>query len=293
MRSTLIFCLLLLFQNLFSQEEAIDRSILSIMVVPYTNPGEGVRSLIENNELCRTTIGQINQVFEARNYRIKDYMALIKQEKFAPEFATLDRSEIREAIKNAIVDVVIYAEIKVQAYAEGDSQVRLKLQAIDHYSAENYANNVSIESTRRFYKDMTMAVTEKQLVNQLNGFADQLDKKFANILEHGRTVTIKVSVHPESKFNLSSALEDSHIDLGGTIAQWLNSRVLNMNNTNSSAEYWQAECSLPVRDANLKTITPYSFRTEFKAYLLQLRISSQPVLVEDVTTNAVIEMAIR
>ena len=287
-----LFLLLLIYQSGFlaAQPTEIDRSFLTLMVIPYTGPDEGVKSIIEKDEVCRSVLGQINRVFEERGYRTKDYMAILRLPGKAPDAADLERTENMEAIKNARVDVVIYAEIKLRSLTEGDRQIQLHLQAIDQYSGENYANNISIESTRRRYSDFPQAVKEAQLVNQLNIFADQLDLKLVDILKNGRTVTVKVSVKPGGKLNLNTLIDGSDIDLSGTIEEWIRSRAARVYPPGGDSNYWQTECKLPVLDANQRSVTPFSFRSDFKRFLLQLRFSNAPLKVEDQTINSVIDM---
>ena len=286
------FLLICHLKFLGAQPPELDRSFLTVMVIPYTGPDEGVKSVIERDEVCRAVLGQINRTFEERGYRTKDYMAILKLPNKAPDAADLERTENIEAIKNARVDVVVYVEIKLLNLSEGDKQVQLQLQAIDQYSAENYANNISIESTRRRYQDFTQAVKEVQLVNQLKTFADQLDQKFLDILKHGRTVTIKVSFNSKSKSNLNSPLDGSDMDLGGDIEAWVRSHTVRIYPSSGESSYWQAECKLPVLDEKQRSITPYSFRSDFKRYLQQLRISNAPLKVVDQTINSVIEMMV-
>lgn len=283
--------LLLLFQGaLFGQPVGIDRSFLTVMVVPYTAPDESVRAVIEKSEVCRAVLGQTNRIFQERGYRTKDYMAVLRLPNVAPDAADLERTEIREAIKNAVVDIVVYVEIHLRELSEGDRQIHLQLQAIDQYSAENYADNISVESTRRRYSDFTQAVREFQLVRQLQEFADQLDRKLLDILENGRTITVKVSIKPGSKVLFGSHVADSERDLGGEIEYWLRERSQKIYPASNAPDYMQVECKVPVLDANQRTVTPYRIRTELKKYLESLQVSGQPLKVSDVTINAVIEM---
>ena len=277
---------------LVAQPAEPDRSFLSIMVIPYTGPEESVRSTIEKSEVCRVVLGQVNEILEARGYRTKDYMALLNLPNLAPSIADLDRTEIKEAIKNAKVDVVIRVEITLRDLTEGERQVRLQLQAIDQYSADNYVGGASVESTRRRYSDFVQAVREFQLVNQLKGFADQLDRKFADILKNGRTVTLKVSIKAGSKLKLGTTVDGSPLDLIGTVEQWVRKHAAKVYPSSGDDTSWEAECKLPLLDANQQIVTPFSFRTDLKVYLQQLRFSKMPMQLKDATVNSVIEIII-
>jgi len=276
--------------TLKAQSAEIDRSFLTIMVIPYTGPDEGVKLVIEKNEVCRALLGQINQVFEERGYRTKDYMAILNLSSSAPDAADLERTENIEAIKNARVDVIIYVEIKLRELSESDKQLQLQLQAIDQYSAENYANSISVESTRRRFSDFSQAAREAQLVKQLNVYADQLDKKFTDILQNGRTVTVKVSTKPSSQVNLRTLPDDGEIDLSGSIDEWIRSRTVKVYSPSGDGNYWLAECKLPVMDEKQRSVTPFSFRSDLIKYLQQLRFSGQPLKIDNQTINSVIEL---
>lgn len=290
---TIVFSLLICFaQILGAQPLEVDRAFLTVMVIPYTGAADSsARSAIEKNDACRAVIGQINQVFEERGYRTKDYMAILRLPNIAPEASDLERTEIKEAIKNAKVDVVVYTEIRFRNFSEGDRQLQLRLQAIDQYSAENYANNISIESTRRRYQDFVQAAKEAQLVSQLKGFADQLDRKFVDLLKNGRTSTIRVKALPSSKVKLGSLVDGSLIDLAGTLNKWVQHRANRIYPSASDNDLWEIECKIPVVDEQQRTVTPFSFRTELKAYLQQLRFAAQPLKIKDVAViNSVIEI---
>ena len=290
MRYFIVLLSLCCTQLLMAQPIGIDRSFLTVMVIPYTGPDESTKSAIEKDEVCRTVLGQVNQVFEERGYRTKDYMAILKLSNMAPDAADLERTENIEAIKNARVDVVIYVEIKLLDLSEGDKQMRLRLQAIDQYSAENYANSIYAESTRRRFSDFSQAAREAQLVKQLNVYADQLDKKFTDILQNGRTVTIKVSTNPSSQVNLNTLLDGGENDLIGSVEEWVRSKTVKVYPPSGDTSYWLAECKLPVIDEKQRSVTPFSFRSDLRRYLQQLRFSGQPLKVEDQTINSVIEI---
>lgn len=288
MRLISAFLILLYTQATSAQPAEIDRSFLTIMVVPYTGPDESTKSVIEKGGVCRAVLSQICQVFEERGYRTKDYMAILNLSNNAPDATDLERTENIEAIKNARVDVVVYVEIKLRELSGDDKQLQLQLQAIDQYSAENYANSVSVESTRRRFSDFSQAVREAQLVKQLNIYADQLDKKFMDILQNGRTITIKIS----SQVNLNTLLVGGENDLIGSIEEWVRSRVVKVYPPSGDASYWVAECKLPVIDEKQCSVTPFSFRSDLRRYLQQLRFSGRPLKVEDQTINSVIEMMV-
>lgn len=292
MRFLLVFLLMGCIHLLSAQSQPVDRSFLSIVVIPYTGPEESVRTTIEKSEVCRAVLGQVNHIFQQRGYRIKDYMAILRLPDIVPSTADLERSEIKEAIKNAKVDIVIYVEIKLHELSEGDRKLELRLKAIDQYSAENYADDISIESTRRRYPDFVQAVKEAQLVNRLRGFADQLDLKFVDILQNGRTVTVKIGVKASSKVTLGTPVDNSDLDLIGTIEQWLRSHTTKVYPSSGDDTSWEAECKLSVLDTNQRTVTPFSFRTDLKVYMQQLRFSKLPLQLKDVTVNSVIEIIV-
>jgi len=272
--------------------EQMDRSFLTIMVIPYTGPGDtSKQAAIERNELCRHLLGQINQIFGERGYRTKDYLAVLKQSAVAPDVHELERTEIKEAIRNAKVDVVVHVEIKWSTYPPGDKQLQLRLQAIDPFSAEHYAENIAIESTRRFYQEPTQACREAQLIRQLQGFADQLDRKLADVLQNGRTVTVRVKALPSSKVKLGSLMDGGNSDLAAFLDEWLRQRCKRLYPAASDNEVWEAECKIPVVDSSGRSVTPFSLRSDLKSMLLQLRFGEVPPKIREAAViNSVIEI---
>lgn len=291
---TLLFFLCLGAPYLYAQSPAeSDRTFLTIMVIPYTEKGASVSTTLEENDGCRTVISQINYIFEQRGYRVKDYMALLKLPSIAPSKAEVDRTEVKEAIKNARVDVVIFTEIDWRKFQEGDRQLGLQLKAIDQYSAETYATSVSVASNRRFYQEMVQAVTDHQLLEGLNGYADQLDKKFDNLLANGRSVTIKVSIKPGSKLTFDTVPDGTSKDLGGTIEQWIGQHTARVFSADSDDTYMIVECQLRLMNAARKTVTPYALRTDLKTYLSGLSCSKVPIkAVTGASINSVLEIII-
>ncbi|MCA0237496.1 MAG: DUF6175 family protein [Bacteroidetes bacterium] len=294
MKNIPIFLLLLCFSYSFIQAQSLkntDRSLLTILVIPYTGSNNNVSNAIENGTGFRDIISQINQAFEDRGYRTKDYMALLNLDAVAPSKVDLERDVLKQAIKNAKVDIVIYMEVDWNSSADGDRQLHLRLQAIDKYTAENYANNASIESNRRYYQKISEALNDHQLKAQLEGFVNQMDRKFIDLLTNGRTMTVKILIKPECKFNLESPVDNSSSYLGAAIERWVQGHVAKIYPPNYDETYWEAECKLLLVDAEGKRLTPSNFRSELKSYLSQLTCSGIPIKPGSGTTiNAVVEL---
>ncbi len=269
-----------------SQHENItDRAFLTLLVIPYTSADETVRSLVEDSRLARVVINRINDVLSERGYRTKDYAALLRLPMVAPTAADLERSEVKEAIKNSSVDIVIYVEIRVEQFGEKDRQLQLSIQAIDQYSAENYANSALLQSNRRHYDvaNIANAVNDNLLAEQLKQFTDRLDRKFVDLINNGRTFTVQLYVSPEQPFNLHSLLNDQSLDLIGGTEQWIRGRALRMYPSGSDSNYWRAECKVKVND--------YSFKSDFKAFLRQLSIEGQRLaILNETKINARVEI---
>lgn len=294
MKNIPIFLLSLCFSYSFTQAQTLknaDRSLLTILVIPYTESGKNVSDVIQTSTGFRDIISRINQAFEDRGYRTKDYMALLNLDAVAPSKVDLERDELKQAIKNAKVDIVIYMEVDWRSFAEGDRQLHLRLQAIDKYTAENYANNASIESNRRFYEKIVEALTDNQLGAQLEGFVNQMDRKFIDLLTNGRTMTVKIVIKPECKINLESPVDNSSVHLGAAIERWVQGHVAKIYPPNYDETYWEAECKLLLVDAEGKRLTPSNFRSELKSYLSQLTCTGIQVKPgSGATINAVVEI---
>ncbi len=291
-----ILLILLCTSSLLAQPTEVDRSFLTLMVIPYTQSDQSVREVIEDGKLVRAVIGQVNDLFSERGYRTKDYTAITKLSQVAPLAVDLERTEIKEAIQNSGVDIVIYVEITPREYPQGDRQLQLSLQAIDLYSAENYANSVSVESNRRNYTDVNMvkAVTDNQFTQQLGEFVDRLDKKMVDLIMNGRTVTIKVNLLPDSNLDLGSVVDEKNMDLSGVIESWVRSNTSRIYPPSGDFDFWQAECKIPVFDSTNQIVTPHSFRTDFRKYLEQIHLSREPLeVVNMVTINSVIQVELR
>lgn len=267
------------------QEHITDRAFLTLLVIPYTSADESVRSFVENSRLARVVINHINDQLSDRGYRTKDYTALLRLPMVAPTAADLERSEVKEAIKNASVDIVIYVEIKVEQFGEKDRQLQLSIQAIDQYSAENYANSALVQSNRRHYNtsNIANAVNDNLLAEQLEQFIDRLDRKFVDLISNGRTFTIQLYVNPEQPFNLHSLIDDDSLDLVGGTEKWVRQRALRLYPSGSDSNYWRAECKVKVSD--------YSFKSDFKAFLRQLSAEGQKLaILNETKINARVEI---
>jgi len=291
MRQLSIF--LLLCGRLLNAQEPADRSYLTLMVIPYTGPGESVRTTIDKSAVCRAVLGQVNNVFEERGYRTKDYMEVLRLPNTAPDATDIERTEIKEAIRNAPADVVVYVEITPLDLNEGDRQLRLRLQAVDKYSGENYANSSSVESTIRRYRDFVQPAQDFQMINRLKTYADQLDRKFADVLKNGRSVFVRLAVDPGSPLTLSAPVDGNRLSLSEILYDWIKNHSLRTYPGSGDAGLLELECKIPLVDAHQRLVTPYTFRTELMTYLRQLRISTKKLDLTDASINARIQIVLK
>ncbi len=238
----------------YAQE--INRSFLTVMVIPYTTEGNAIAKF-ENDPAYRAAIGEINNALIKLGYSntldLREQRALI--DKFKNRGST-QNDDLKELIQELPADIVIEAELEWIESGE-DKQVRVALKAIDKHTATLYANNPGIRSQQRNFLNLQEAVEaalRRDGKKQFEAFLEQME---ASLLL-GRQVPFRFEVATVTPLNYKTIIE------GKPLMEWVKDALAQHGKdqfyriTGESANLIQGFSIEPIIDAQGFYIQPCS-----------------------------------
>lgn len=205
MLKTLFAILLFSTGQLFGQDSATANTQPTIMVIPFSHEGTSLRTAYEQNELVRVAIAKVKEAFDKRGVNTIDLRAKIKQTANTGALQEDQKSDLKdEVINNSGADV--YVEVEANAnYSNTGNSVTLILTAYDAFSGESYANKVG--NSPKFYTTNFEKLVEKIADTEVPNLLNTIQEKFTDIIENGRTITVKVGINEESKLKMDTEVD--------------------------------------------------------------------------------------
>ena len=266
----------------------VDRSQLSIMVVPYTSGNEDIIKRLETEPGYKEAISGINSALINMGYRntrdFKTHKENIDNGRLLTEHMVWsDRMKLY--IENAPVDVLVEAEI-TWSDPPGhprDRQVKMLMKAVDKYTSAVYADNASIQSGQREFPGLGVAVDHalnKEGAAGFRMFLDQLDASYRNVLKEGRHVNIRFETGTDSKVKLSDYVGDER--LSDKVEECLRKAAFNgrYHLLGQSATYMEFNVQVPVIDESGASVTPSMYlRKKVDAFFHKLGYTVEYLVV--------------
>lgn len=191
----------------------------TIMVIPFTRQGVDLRSELENNELVRIAITKVKEAFDQRGVNTIDLRAKLKQTANTSAIQNEQKSSIKdEVINNSGADVYIEVEANPN-YTNSGNSITLIMTAFDAFSGESYANKVA--NSAKFYTTNFEKLVEKAAETEVPNLLNTIQEKFNDIIQNGRTVTIKVGIDEGSKLKMDTEVDKDGSFLSDVIEDYI------------------------------------------------------------------------
>lgn len=191
----------------------------TIMVIPFTRQGVDLRNELENNELVRIAITKVKEAFDQRGVNTIDLRAKLKQTANTSAIQSEQKTSIKdEVINNSGADVYIEVEANPN-YTNSGNSITLILTAYDAFSGESYANKVA--NSAKFYTTNFEKLVEKAAETEVPNLLNTIQEKFNDIIQNGRTVTIKIGIDESSKLKMDTEVDKDGSFLSDVIEDYI------------------------------------------------------------------------
>ncbi|MBX2951606.1 MAG: hypothetical protein KF870_03810 [Leadbetterella sp.] len=216
---TVLIILLLSAGRLAAQGTTPANTQPTIMVIPFSQEGTSLRTAYEQNELVRVAITKVKEAFDKRGVNTIDLRAKIKQTANTGALQEDQKSDLKdEVINNSGADV--YVEVEANAnYTNTGNSVTLILTAYDAFSGESYANKVG--NSPKFYTTNFEKLVEKVADTEIPNLLNTIQEKFNDVIDNGRTITVKVGIHENSKFKMETEVDKEGNFLSDVIEDYI------------------------------------------------------------------------
>jgi hypothetical protein len=246
----------------------------TIMVIPFTRAGSDLRTELENNELVRIAITKVKEAFDQRGVNTIDVRAKIKQVNNTAALQTEQKSSIKdEVINNSGADV--YIEVEANAnYSNTGNSITLILTAFDAFSGESYANKVA--TSQKFYTTNFEKLVEKAAETEVPNLLNTIQEKFNDIIENGRTITIKVGIGESSKLKMDTEISKGGDFLSDAIEDYIVDKSYKKKYHMQGVTDLQITFDLvkvPMKDENGNAYRVSKFASDFRRFLKSKEIN--------------------
>lgn len=191
----------------------------SIMVVPYTKEGEDIRTVLEDDVNKRVVLTTIKEAFDQRGFSTVDFIGKLKARSNSAAFAENDQTDLKaDIIENSGADIYVEAEIDINKGSRGSS-VNIILNAYDTSTGTSLANKTG--DSGYFYTDDMAKLASTAIRKNMDSFLNTLQDKFNQIIQNGRSITIRIGVDEGSDKLLDQEVEGTDNLLSEEIENWM------------------------------------------------------------------------
>ena len=191
----------------------------TIMVVPYVKEGEDIRNILESDPNKRISISSVKQGFDRRGFTTIDFEAKLK----AVTKNALMQGEDQTSIKQQIIELSgadIYVEVDyILTKGSAGTMVEIILQGFDAFSGQSLSNQTG--RSRLFRTENIGILSEQATESCIEPFLDVMQQKFTQIVENGRTITIRITLSQNAEISMSERVGSDNIPLKFAILKWL------------------------------------------------------------------------
>ncbi len=290
-------------QVVFAQEKGneINRTQLTLMVVPVSSKGEDIRAKIESDFAYKAAINAISKAFEDRGYTTTDFIEAFKNTISDQTVnAGSTQTDLWKLIQeNSPADVFVQAEIHIQPLMDGSRKVQLLLSAVDKYSSERLASSDLLESnsyrTEDYAKLTVLALTQNDAISK---FLNGLNVKFQDISTNGRTVDVKLQLNQDCQLKFTDEIGTEYDVLSDLIVDWVKKNAFKNYyhiKSNSDKMLWFDAIKIPVKNEDKTNYLPEDFKKSFYKFLRSLspKVKTGKLEIESHITGSKISFNIK
>ena len=190
-----------------------------IMVVPYTQEGEDIRTLLEEDVNKRIALTKIKEAFDLRGFTTVDFTAKLKTVNMQNAFMADNKADLKsQIIQQSGADVYVEAEINTLFSNTGNS-VKLIITAYEISTGNSLANKVG--DSNKFYTDDIGKLATKAIESCAEDFLNTMQMKFTDIVENGKSIQINFGFDAGSAYTMSSEVGTNGLLLSDEIELWM------------------------------------------------------------------------
>lgn len=295
----LFFLLTTLTHSLFAQEKSteVNRTQMTVMVVPFTSKGEDIRAKIENDFNYRAIINVIDKAFRDRGFSTKGFIEELKVASTADATSTMSQKDLWTTIQNnAPCDVFIYAEINI--VTNSGNYVNFILDAKDKYSAETMAASGLLRSNDNNLTDYARHANQALTNNAaIDKFVEELNVKFKDISTNGRSVEVVIELNQTATLTFDDEIGSDYSTLGEIITGWVKKNSFKNYyklKSQSAKKLWFETIKIPVKNDDGTQYRIEDFANLFRKYLRGLSAQTKSELkVTPLVTSGKIQFNIQ
>ena len=251
----------------------------TIMVIPFAQKGQSLRSVYERDELVRIAITKVKEGFDARGVNTIDLRAKLKQlsnnEVIQEDQATDMKDEI---IKLSGADVYVEVEANKNLSGSGNS-VTVIMTAYDAFSGESYSNKVA--NSPKFYTDNFEKLVSSAVEDEIDNFLNQINEKFTDIIENGRTLVLNIGFLDGADNDFDMEVGDEGDFLSDVVEDWVYDNAYknyyHIQGTTSNKMIFDI-IKVPLKDDRGRNFRISRFAAEFRNYLKDFGLESERVI---------------
>ncbi|MDR1120256.1 MAG: DUF6175 family protein [Dysgonamonadaceae bacterium] len=251
-KSSVIICLLALTGSLHAQQSEVKTIQPKIMVVPYTQDSEDIRTVLEDDLNKRIVLSKIKEAFDNRGYTTVDFTVRLKAAKSNAVFAGENKTDIKaQIIQMSGADVYVEAEIYPSSTNQDSpnmpgNRIRIVLQAYE----VSGGNSLSNKTGNGIGYDIGQAA-ENAVKNQIEDFLNTMQAKFTDIVENGKSVMVNIGFDQNSGYTMSSEAGKQGLLLSDEIEMWMEQNAYKNNfhlQGSSDTEMLFDDVRIPLKD---------------------------------------------
>ena len=198
-----------------------------IMVIPYTQEGEDLRTVLEDDANKRIVLTKIKESFDNRGFSTVDFTAKVKAVSQNAAFTADNQSDLKSMlIESSGADIYVEAEILVNLSSTGNS-VRIILTGYDTSTGTSLSNKVG--ESGKFYTDDIGKLASKAVEQCSEEFLSTMQTKFNDIVENGRSVIINFGFDNSSPYTMSSEVGTQGLQLSDELELWMEENAYKNN----------------------------------------------------------------
>lgn len=244
-----------------------------IMVIPFTKDGEDIRTVLDSDVNRRIAIAKVKEGLDAKGFTTVDFVGKLKAARDNQVFTSDNQTDIKsKIIEFAACDIFIVAEVDAQQDNQG-SGVNVILTSYESATGNSLASKVG--SSGKFFTADLGKLTNKAAEKCMEGFAEAMLLKLADIAKNGQSVLVNFSFAENAATNMAAKVNNEV--LSDALELWMSEHTVNGNyhiQGTTSLKMIFDDARIPLKDPNNNRFTASKFSLQLISYLKSLGLSA-------------------
>ena len=251
---------------------------MTLMVIPRTNAGQDVRTILDQSSAIRIGIAKIKEAFDKLGFRTFDFVASLNAVKTDQAFMSLNPSDAKaKIIENSGTDLYVEADVIINQGSDGLNTATIPLQCFDASSGLDIGINSDGCRRENTTTDIGALVGAALGDVCLQNFLNSISAGFESMRTNGRPVKMQVRPSSSCGGNLSTQVSSSGDDVTDIIRNWLKEHTVSdfVDKGSNDLLLDLDLVTVPFLDSRGKNYKPYDFGHDMIAFLRTKNIMSK------------------